>query len=114
MAADEELLTRAVHDRFGGWYDADVAWMGRALRPGLVKRSPAGDGGAILTKGAMLRACAEGEGTRDARPLADDRHRGCCGDIASAVSRPAPYRGHLHLIRTGGGWKIENTLWLLR
>jgi hypothetical protein len=31
MATDEELITRTVHDCFEGWYDADVAWMGRAL-----------------------------------------------------------------------------------
>jgi Putative lumazine-binding len=59
MAADHELITQTVQDCFGGWYDADVARMDRALHPGLVKRSPAEDGGAILTKEPMLHACAD-------------------------------------------------------
>jgi len=95
-----------------GWYDADVARMGRALRPGLARRSPAEDDGAILAKQPMLQACAEGEGTRAAgRPvkvgIAD-----VCG--ASAVVRSAPYREYLRLIRTGEGWKIADVLWLPR
>ncbi len=35
-----------------------------------------------------------------------------CGDIASAVVRPAPCREYLHPIRTGDGWKIADALWL--
>ena len=37
-----------------------------------------------------------------------------CGAIASAIVRSAPYRGYLHLIRTGAGWKIADALWLER
>ncbi len=35
-----------------------------------------------------------------------------CGEIASAVVRPAPCREYLHPIRTGDGWKIADALWL--
>jgi hypothetical protein len=59
MATGQELITQAVQDCFGGWYDADVARMDRPLHPGLVKRSPAGDDGVILTKELMLHACAD-------------------------------------------------------
>ena len=107
MATDQELITQTVPDYFGGWYDADVARMDRALHPGLVKRSPAEDGGAILIKQLMPRACAAGRSVRI--DIAD-----VCGAIASAVVRSAPYREYLHLIRTGGGWKIANALWLPR
>ena len=37
-----------------------------------------------------------------------------CGAMASAVVRSAPYRGYLHLIRTGDGWKMADALWLPR
>ena len=109
MATDQELITPAVQDCFGGWYEADVARMDRALHPDLVKRSPAGDDGEILTKVPMLQACAEGEGTRAA-----DRwvKTGICGGMASAVVRSAPCREYLHLVRTGDGWKIADALWL--
>lgn len=59
MAADQELITEAVQDCFGGWCDADVARMDRALHPGLVKRCPAEDDGVILTKELMLHTCAD-------------------------------------------------------
>ena len=112
MATDQELITQTVHDYFEGWYDADVARMDRALHPDLVKRSPAEDDGAILTKDVLLQACAEGEGTRAADRWVKIDIADVCGDIASAVVRSAPYREYLHLIRTGDGWKIANALWL--
>ena len=112
MATDQELITQTVGDYFGGWYDADVAPMDRALHPGLARRSPAD--GAILTKELMLQACAEGEGTRAADRWVKTGIADVCGDIASAVVRSAPYREYLHLSRTGGGWKIANALWLPR
>jgi hypothetical protein len=112
MATDQELITQTVQDCFGGWYDADVARMDRALHPDLVKRSPAEDDGAILTKELMLQACAEGEGTRTADRSVKIDIADVCGGIASAVVRSAPYREYLHLIKTGDGWKIADALWL--
>ena len=114
MATDQELITQTVQDYFGGWYDADAAPMGRALHPGLVKRSPAEDRGAILTKQLMLQACAEGEGTRTADRWVKIDIADVCGGIASAVVRSASYREYLYLIRTGGGRKILDALWLPR
>ena len=112
MATDQELISQTVHDYFGRWYDADVARMDRALHLDLVKRSPAEDGGAILTQDVLLQACAEGEGTRAAdRRVAVDI-ADVCGDIASAVVRSAPHREYVHLIRTAAGWKIADALWL--
>ena len=112
MVTDHELITQTVHDYFEGWYDADVARMDRALDPDLVKRSPAEDGGAILTKDVLLQACAEGEGARAADRWVKIDIADVYGDIASAVVRSAPYREYLNLIRTGGGWKIADALWL--
>jgi hypothetical protein len=112
MATDQELITQAVQVRFGGWYEADVARMDRALHPDLVKRSPAEDDGVILTKQLMLQACAEGEGTRTAHRWVKIDIADVCGGIASAVVGSAPYREYLHLIKTGDGWKIADALWL--
>ena len=112
MVTDQELISRTVHDYFEGWYDADVAPMGRALHPDLVKRSPAEDGGATLTRDVLLQACAEGEGIRAADRWVKIDIADVCGDIASAVVRSAPYREYVHLIRTGDGWKIADALWL--
>ncbi len=112
MAADQELVTQAVQDCFGGWYDADVARIDRAAHPDLVKRYPAEDDGAILTKEPMLQASAEGEGTRAADRWMKIDIADVCGGIASAVVRSAPCREYLHLIKTGDGWKIADALWL--
>ena len=114
MATDQELIIQAVRDYFGGWYDADAARMDRALHPGLARRSPAEDDGAILTKELMLQARAEGEGARAANRQVKIGTADACGAIASAVVHPAPYREYLHLIRTGDGWKIGDALWLPR
>jgi hypothetical protein len=112
MATDQELISLAVRDYFEGWFDADVARMDGALHPDLVKRSPAEDGGAILTKDVMLHACAEGDGTRAIDRWLEIDIADVFGDIASAVVRSSPYREYLHLVRTGGRWKIMNALWL--
>jgi Putative lumazine-binding len=114
MATDQELITQTVQDYFGGWYDADAARMDRALHPGLVKRSPAEDRGAIPTKQLMLQACAEGKGTRAAGRLVKIGIADVRGAIASAVVCSAPYQESLHLIRTGDGRKIADALWLPR
>jgi Putative lumazine-binding len=114
MATDQEPITQTVQDYFGGWYDADAAPMGRALRPGMARRSPAEDDGAILTKQLMLQACAEGEGTRAADRRVKIGIADVCGAIASAVVRSAPLPGYLHPIRTGDGWKIADASWLPR
>jgi Putative lumazine-binding len=114
MATDQELITQSVQDYFEGWYHTDVARMDRALQPDLVKRSPAEDGGAILTKELMLQPCAEGEG--EGARIADRWMKidiaYVCGGIASAVVRSAPYRKYLRLIETGDRWKIADALWL--
>jgi hypothetical protein len=112
MATDQEPITQAVRDYFGGWYDGDAAPMGRALRPSVARRSPAEDDGAILTKQLLLQACAEGEGTRAAGRRVKIGIADVCG--ASGGVGSAPYRGYLHLIRTGDGWKTADALWLPR
>jgi|SRR5271165_5223223 len=112
MATDQELISQTVLDYFEGWYDADAARMDRALHPDLVKRSPAEDDGAILTKDVMLQACADGEGARTQDRWVQIDIADVCGDIASAVVRSAPYREYLHLVKAGDGWQIANALWL--
>ena len=55
--------------------------------------------------------------TRDKEPITQtvqDYFGGwyVCG--ASAVVRSAPCREYLHPMRTGGGWKVADALWLQR
>jgi len=110
MATDDELITWTVHDYLEGWYDAEAPRMDRALHPDLIKRRPAGGGGAILATDFLLEACAEGEGTRAAGRWVKIGMAGVRGDIARAVVRSLPCREYLHLIGTGGGRKIAGAL----
>jgi hypothetical protein len=114
MATDQELVTQTVQDYFEGRYDADVARTDRALHPDVVKRSPAEDGGAILTKELMLQACAGCEGAKIADRWMKIDIADICAGIASAAVRSARYREYLRLIKTGGQWKIADALWLPR
>jgi hypothetical protein len=115
---DRELITRTVLDYFEGWYDGDVERIGRALHPGLVKRSPGGDEGATLgitTRERMLELTAQGAGAEDGvdRTL-DIEIEDVREDIASVTVRAAVYHEYLHVVRTRDGWKIANALWRSR
>lgn len=115
---DHELITRTVLDYFEGCFDGDVNRMDRALHPDLVKRrftENSGPAFRITTKQRMLKLTAQGEGGKDAadRRL-DIEVEDVCGDIASVTVRSAPYYEYLHLVRTRGGWKIADSLWLPR
>jgi hypothetical protein len=62
----------------------------------------------------VLQVCAEGKGTRTADRRVKIDIADVWGRIASAVVRSASYRQYLYLIRTGGGRKILDALWLPR
>lgn len=114
--AERDLVSRAVVDYYEAWYDGDVARMDRVLHPDLVKRSPAAGGRlGVTTKQRMLELTAAGEGAADGvdRRLEVDVHD-ICEDIASVTARAAAYHEHLHLVRTGDGWRIADALWRAR
>jgi hypothetical protein len=113
-ATDQELITRAVADYFEGWFDGDVTRMDRALHPDLMKRSPAGDLGVILTKDQMLKFTAMGDGVRAADRDLEVTIEDIYQDAASVTARSVPYYEYLHLVRTADDWKIVNSLWLPR
>ncbi len=115
---DQELITQTVLDYFEGWFDGDLTRMDRAPHPDLVKRRFTENSGPALrttTKQRMLELTAQGEGRLNAadRRL-DIEVEDVCDDIASVTVRSAPYHEYLHLLRTRGGWKIVNALWLPR
>jgi hypothetical protein len=112
MATDHEPITQAVQDCFGGWCDAHVARMDRALHPDPGQALPGRGRRVILTKELMLQACAEGEGTRTADRWVKIDIADACGGSASAVVRSAPCRGDPRLMKAGDGWKIAGALWL--
>jgi len=112
MAADQQLITRSVRDYFEGWYGADLAWIGQALHPDPVTRSPAEDGVVIRTRDVLRQARAAGQG-----PLAADRRvktaiADVCRDVASAVVGSAACCGYVQLIRTVDEREIADALWL--
>ena len=126
--AVEAAIAATVRDYFGGYFEADVERMRRALPPQLTKRTlEEGASGADLwttTADRMLALTAGTTGARGAatdtdseRPAFDldrdldiqviDRHR----NIATVVVRSTVYREYLHLVHADGSWKIVNALW---
>ena len=110
---DAEAIERTVRDYFEGWFDGDAARMERALHPGLAKRALREDGLDEDTAATMIRATADGRGTRDDP---DERRVEVdvvevYGTIATVVVHSPIYREYLHLGRTDEGWKIVNALW---
>ncbi|HET8528699.1 MAG TPA: nuclear transport factor 2 family protein [Gaiellaceae bacterium] len=112
MTKDE--IESVVRDYFEGWYDGDVDRIGRALHPDLAKRR-AEERLQTTTRERMLELAAAGEGRADGADrtleIEVDEVR---GEIASARVRSAVYDEFVHLVRTGEGWKVANTIWRLR
>jgi hypothetical protein len=115
MSSDRDLITQAVRDYYDSWYDGNAAVMESVLHPELVKRSPDESDGEILTRDMMVKATAEGLGTREA----EDRRVDVTVDdiyqhIASVTARAARYHEYLQLQRASDGWQIINVLYALR
>jgi Putative lumazine-binding len=119
VETDEATAVReAVLDYFEGWFAGDAARMERALHPELAKRSL---GGAELdrlestTAPEMIEATARGVGKTRLREGQDARIEveieEIYDTIANVTVRSVIYREYVHLIRTGSGWKIVNTVW---
>lgn len=106
-------VERAVLDYFEGWFDGDAERMARALHPELAKRSLKGDVLDTTTAREMIDATAAGMGRAqdvpDRRIEIEITH--VDGVNANVVVRSAVYLEYVHLVRTGEGWKIVNTLW---
>lgn len=106
-------VERAVLDYFEGWFDGDAERMTRALHPELAKRSLKGDVLDTTTAREMIDATAAGMGRAqdvpDRRIEIEITHLD--GVNANVVVRSAVYLEYVHLVRTGEGWKIVNTLW---
>ena len=116
--ADAADVVAAIEDYFLGWFDADTERMRRALHPDLAKRSfiATDDKPPLLravTAHLMIGWTSDGQGREtdpDARGLkitVDEIH----GPIATARVDSSTYREYVHLVRTGDGWRIANTLW---
>jgi ketosteroid isomerase-like protein len=108
---EQELITQTVLDYFEGWFEGDAKRMERALHPDLVKRQ-AGEELGATTKARMIELTERGAGAQDA---ADGRIEVEVHDVyedtATATVHTATYHEHLHLVRTGEGWRIANALW---
>jgi hypothetical protein len=117
-AEDEAAVRGVVLDYFEGWFQGDAARMERALHPELAKRSRGSadvDGLDSTTATEMIEATARGVGKTRLREGQDARIQveieEIYDTIANVTVRSAIYREYVHLIRTGSGWKIVNTVW---
>lgn len=117
-SAEEAAIIRAVLDYFEGWFDGDVSRMERALHSALAKRSldPEGTGKETLdetTAQWMIEATARGIGrTWGVGDRAIEVHITDMDDrMAGVTVHSTVYTEYVHLVRTGEGWKIVNTLW---
>jgi hypothetical protein len=114
-ATEHHLITQAVLDYFEGWYDGDVARMGRAPHPELAKRSPGEERGTTLgitTKQRMLELTGQSEGREDgADRRLDVEVDDVCDDIASITVPSAAYHNFLRLVRVPDRSKIANARW---
>jgi hypothetical protein len=115
--ADRAAIEQCIRDYFEGWYAGDAGRMRRALHPELAKRGYLDEGGGLSlareTSDSMVDFTKLGIGTRtpaERQRLViriDDLH----GNIAAATVESPVYHEYVHLIRTGDGWRILNTLW---
>jgi hypothetical protein len=108
-----ETIQGAVLDYFEGWFEGDAARMERALQPQLAKRTLGPEGLLSLTAAQMIEATAAGRGRAQD---VDDRGirievSWVNGPNATAIVHSAVYTEFVHLVETGDGWKIVNTLW---
>jgi hypothetical protein len=108
-----EAIERTILDYFEGWFEGDAARMERALHPELAKRTLRADGLESITAAEMIEATATGFGRTldvpDRRIEIEVTH--VDPPNAGAVVRSAVYTEFIHLVDTGNGWKIVNTLW---
>jgi hypothetical protein len=116
---EEAAIRQAALDYIEGWYQGDAVRMDRALHPDLVKRAPVPlpTGKEILngaSKLTMVEATRAGAGTRS--PNAKQKPEITIFDVheklASAKVVSGDFVDYLHLLKTGGEWKIVNVLWL--
>jgi uncharacterized protein (DUF2267 family) len=115
-ARDDETarsIERAVLDYFEGWFDGDAARMEAALHPELAKRTFRDGALETITAQQMIDATAEGMGR--ALDVPDRAMRISITEVdrgnATVVVHSALYIEYVHLVETGDGWKIVNTLW---
>ncbi len=119
LGAEETAIRSAALDYVEGWYQGDAERMERALHPDFVKRAPftLPTGKDVLegtSKSAMIEMTRAGGGTKS--PNAKQKCEVTVFDIheklATAKVVSGDYVDYLHLLKTGGEWKIVNVLWI--
>jgi len=119
-AADEKAaITQAALDYIEGWFEGNAERMDRALHPQLAKRKvvqnpQTGEENFVhLTKMQMVEATRSGGGKstpadqRAIKVVILDIYR----DIACVRVDSVKYIDYVHLVKSGGTWKIVNVLW---
>jgi len=114
---DIDAITATLLDYFEGWFDGDAVRMDRALHPELSKRGRGPDGTIHpASKSEMVEATAKGQGkaSRPADLGLEVKVTEVYGNIATAIVHSAVYIEYAHLVRSGDGWKILNTVYQRR
>lgn len=116
---DNDAILATVTDYWEGWFQGRAERMERALEPTLTKTGVGIDasGGQItevMTAEDMIGWTRDGVGV--AEEPADYTFELTINDvyhqIATVTVRSGIYREYLHLVRTSGGWKILNALYM--
>ncbi len=118
-ADPNEGIRKTALDYVEGWYTGDAARMERALHPDLAKRhlghDPRSGKGKVehmsaLTLIQFTRRQAEKptpEGDRTAKVTVLDVY----GNTASVRADMHDWIDYMHMVKSGGQWKIVNVLW---
>jgi hypothetical protein len=111
MTTERSDIEAAAAAYFESWFDGDGDRMAQVLHQDLSKKR-AGEPLTLITRVQMVEATTEGAGTEQGGDRSIDiQILDIHGDIASVRVRSTLYYEYLHLVRTGDGWKIANTLY---
>ena len=114
---EDVFMEQAIRDYIEGWYDKDTARIQQAMHPLLVKPGimPDVEGGVrSIDLQTLLDVTPEYGGDTSGNRELELQILATDGDIASARVLSNEYVDYLHLVRTGGQWRILNVLWEFR
>jgi hypothetical protein len=115
LTPEETLrIEEPLRDYVEGWYDKDADRVAKGLHPNLAKRSLNADKPGELdqyTRSSLLDVVGPYGGPGGPGRIFEMTVLGVKNKIASVRLVSNVFVDHVHLVRTGGQWKILNVLW---